>query len=107
MHVEYSEFQNCKSICINFKAFSIYTRILTRRVILVLRYRFGGKYVTGIGKRFQPYKAYIFLIMITRRVDLAMSVRPSVHMSVEISKTITASMLGLRMNLSPTFIYIL
>jgi len=44
--------------------------------------------------------------MITRRVDLAMSVSPTVRMNVEISKTITARMLGLRKNLSPTFLYI-
>jgi len=40
--------------------------------------RFVGKYVTGRGKRFRPHKVYIFLIRITSRVDLAMSVCPSV-----------------------------
>jgi len=38
--------------------------------------RFVGKYVTGRRKRFQPHKVYIFLIRITSRVDLAMSVGP-------------------------------
>jgi len=38
--------------------------------------RFVGKYVTGRRKRFQPYRVYIFLIRITSRVDLAMSVCP-------------------------------
>jgi len=36
--------------------------------------RFVGKYVTGRKKRFRPHKIYIFLIRITSRVDLAMSV---------------------------------
>jgi len=40
--------------------------------------RFVGKYVTGRGKRFRPHKVYIFLIRITSRVDLAMSVCLSV-----------------------------
>jgi len=38
--------------------------------------RFVGKYVAGRSKRFQPHKVYIFLITITSRVDLAMSVCP-------------------------------
>jgi len=38
--------------------------------------RFVGKYATGRGKRFRPHKVYIFLIGITSRVDLAMSVCP-------------------------------
>jgi len=33
-----------------------------------------GVYVTGRRKRFRPHKVYIFLIRITSRVDLAMSV---------------------------------
>jgi len=41
--------------------------------------RFVGKYVTGRRKRFRPHKVYIFLIRITSRVDLAMSVRLSVR----------------------------
>jgi len=36
--------------------------------------RFVGKYVTGKRKRFRPHKVYIFLIRITSRVDLAISV---------------------------------
>jgi len=36
--------------------------------------RFVGKYVTGRRKRFRSHKVYIFLIRITSRVDLAMSV---------------------------------
>jgi len=40
--------------------------------------RFVGRYVTGRRKRLRPHKVYIFLIMITIRVDLAMSVSPSV-----------------------------
>jgi len=41
--------------------------------------RFVGKYVTGRRKRFRPHQVYIFLIRITSRVDLAMSVCPSVR----------------------------
>jgi len=44
--------------------------------------RFVGKYVTGRRKRFRPHKVYILLIRITSRVDLAMSVCPSVRLSV-------------------------
>jgi len=44
---------------------------------------FVGKYVTSGNKRFRPHKVYIFLIRITKRVDLAMSacssVRPCEH----------------------------
>jgi len=43
--------------------------------------RFVGKYVTGRRKRFRPHKVYIFLIKITSRVDIAMSVCPSVRMN--------------------------
>jgi len=40
--------------------------------------KFVGRYVTGRRKRFRPHKVYIFLIRITSRVDLSMSVCPSV-----------------------------
>jgi len=36
--------------------------------------RFVGKYATGGRKRCRPHKVYIFLIRITSRVDLAMTV---------------------------------
>jgi len=39
--------------------------------------RFVGKCVTGRRKRFRPHKVYIFLIRITSRVDLSMTVCPS------------------------------
>jgi len=61
--------------------------------------RFVGKYVTGRRKRFRPHKVYtrIFLIRITSRVNLAMSVCPSVRLSVrmnaEISETMEARLL--------------
>jgi len=57
--------------------------------------RFVGKYVTGRRKRFRPHKVYIFLIKITSRVDLAMSVCPSVRMNAEISETMRVTILGL------------
>jgi len=38
--------------------------------------RFVGMYVTDRRKRFRSHKVYIFLIRITSRVDLAMSVCP-------------------------------
>jgi len=47
---------------------------VTRRVKGYIR--FVGKYVTGGRKRFRPHTVYIFLIRITSRVDLAMSVCP-------------------------------
>jgi len=47
--------------------------------------RFVGKYVTGRRKRFRPH--------ITSRVDLAMSVCPSVQMNAEISETMGARLL--------------
>jgi len=67
--------------------------LLVRLVIPVTRRvkgctKFVGKYVTGRMKRFEPHKAYIFLIRITSRVDLAMSVCPSVRMNAELSETI-------------------
>jgi len=55
--------------------------------------RFVGKYVTGRRKRFRPHKVYIFLIRITSRVDLAMSVCLSVRMNGEISETVRARLL--------------
>jgi len=45
---------------------------VTRRVKLYTR--FFGRTVTDRRKRFRPHKVYIFLIRITCRVDLAMSV---------------------------------
>jgi len=50
--------------------------------------RFVGKYVTGRRKRFRPHEVCIFLIRIASRVDLAMSVCPSVRMNAEVSETI-------------------
>jgi len=61
--------------------------------------RFVGKYVTGRRKRFRPHKVYIFLIRITSRVDLAMSVYPSVRMNAEISETIQTTILGFGMQI--------
>jgi len=55
--------------------------------------RFVGKYVTGRRKRFRPHKVDIFLIRITIRVDLAMSVCPSVRMNAEMSENIRAKLL--------------
>jgi len=43
--------------------------------------------------RFRPHKGHIFLIRITSRVDLAMSVCLSVRMNAEISETIRARLL--------------
>jgi len=43
---------------------------------------FSQKFATQWRRRFRPHKVYIFLISITRRVDLAMSVCPSVRLSV-------------------------
>jgi len=48
--------------------------------------------------RYRPHKLYIFLITITSRVDLAMSVCPSVHINAEISETIKARKVGLSMS---------
>jgi len=55
--------------------------------------RFFGKYVTGKRKRFRPHEVYMFLIRITSRVDLPMSVCLSVRMNAEISETIKARLL--------------
>jgi len=68
---------------------------------------FVGKYVTGRRKRLTPYSiSYIFLIRITSRVDLIMSVcpsvrpflrnmsvSPSVRINAEISETMGATLL--------------
>jgi len=61
--------------------------------------RFVGKYITGRRKRFRPHKVYIFPIRITSRVDLAMSVCPSVLMNAEISETIRATIVALGMQI--------
>jgi len=65
------------------------------RVVVEKGYtRFVGKNVTGRRKRLRLHKVYtyihIFLIRITSRVDLAMSVGPSFRMNAEISETIRA-----------------
>jgi len=70
---------------------------LTRRIKGYTR--FVGKYVTSRRKRFRLHKVYILLIRITSRVDLAMSVCPSVRMNAEISETIQATILGLGMQI--------
>jgi len=70
---------------------------VTRRVEYT---RFVGKYVTGRRKRIRPHKVYIFLIRVTSRVDLAMSICPFVRMDAEISETIQATILGLGMQIS-------
>jgi len=57
--------------------------------------RFVGKYETGKRKRFRPHKVYIFLIRFTSRVELAMSISPSVRMNAVTSETIKAAILGL------------
>jgi len=49
--------------------------------------RFVGECVTGRNKRFRTHKVYIFIIRITSRVDLAMSVCLSVRMNAEIWRT--------------------
>jgi len=61
--------------------------------------RFVGKYVTGRRKRFRPHQVYIFLIRITSRVDLAMSVCPFVRMNAKISETIKARLLRFGMQI--------
>jgi len=43
---------------------------------------FSQKFATQWRRRVRPHKIYIFLISMTRRVDLAMSVCPSVRLSV-------------------------
>jgi len=71
--------------------FACYFYTRTRRVKGYTR--FVGKYETGSRKLFRPHKVYIFLIRIISRVDLAMSVCPSVRMNAEISETIRATLL--------------
>jgi len=61
--------------------------------------RFIGMYVAGRRNRFRPHSVYLFLIRITRRVDLAMSVCPSVRMNAEISETIRARQLRFGMQI--------
>jgi len=60
------------------KGYTIFVRKYVTGRRMRLRTRFVGKYVTGTRKRFQLI-IYIFLIRITSRVDLAMSVRPPVR----------------------------
>jgi len=61
--------------------------------------RFDEKYAKGRRKRFRHYKEYIYLISITSRVDLAMSVCLSVRMNVVISETTKARKFGLGMQI--------
>jgi len=69
--------------------------LVTRRVKGYTK--FVGKYVTGRRKRFRPHKEYIHILdQDHRRVDLAMSVCPSVRMNAEISET---TILGLGMQI--------
>jgi len=65
--------------------------------------RFVGKYVLGRRKSFLPHKVYMFLVRITSRVDLDMSVCPSDRLNAEISETIKATILGLGMKISETY----
>jgi len=61
---------------------------------IVKRYnRFIGKYVTGRRKSFRLHKKYIFLIRITSRVDLAMSICPYGRCDIK------AAVLGLGMQI--------
>jgi len=48
-------------------------------------YDFSQKFATQWRRRFRPHKVYIFLISFTRRVDLAMSVCPSVSTQASLS----------------------
>ena len=48
-------------------------------------YKIGQMFVTQRRDRFRPHKVYIFLISKRRRVDIAMSVCPSVRLSVCLS----------------------
>ena len=50
-------------------------------------YQFVIPFVTHRNKFRRPHKLYIFLILDTREVDLAMTVCPSVRLSVEIDIT--------------------
>jgi len=60
---------------------------------------FVKKYVTDRRKRFGPHKVFIFLIRITSRADLAMSVCPSVRMNAEIPESIRDRLLGFGMQI--------
>jgi len=77
-----------------FSYISIYIDLVKLKIIIpdtrrIKGYtRFVGKYVTGRRKRFRPHEVCIFLIRIASRVDLAMSVCPSVRMNAEVSETI-------------------
>jgi len=51
--------------------------------------------VKGYTRFVGPHKVFIFLIRVTSRVDLAMSLCPSVRMNAEISETIRATILEL------------
>jgi len=59
--------------------------------------------VPGRRKCFRPHKLYKFVIRVTSRVDLAMSVHPSVRMNAEISDTIRARLLGLGIQIPEFF----
>jgi len=61
--------------------------------------RFVGKYITGRRKRYRPHKVYIFLIRVTSRVDLAMSVCTYVRINAVISETLKAAILGFGMQI--------
>jgi len=48
-------------------------------------YDFSQKFKTQLRRLFRPHKVFIFLISITRRVDVAMFVCPSVSMQNSLS----------------------
>jgi len=54
-----------------------------------------GKYVTGKRNLFRPYILYIFLIRITSRFDLSMSICVVIRMNAGFSETLRARMLAL------------
>jgi len=93
-----------------FSYISIYIDLVKLKIIIpdtrrIKGYtRFVGKYVTGRRKRFRPHEVCIFLIRIASRVDLAMSVCPSVRMNAEVSETIGARLLrfGIQIRELPT-----
>jgi len=70
----YLLFSNISSLCEAFVKLKLVIIPVTCRVKGYTR--FVGRYVTGRRKRFRPHKVYKFLIRITSRVDLAMSVCP-------------------------------
>jgi len=61
--------------------------------------RFQSEVCYAVKETFRPHKVYIFLIRITCRVDLAMSLYLSVRMNAEISETTKARKLGLGMQI--------